>query len=141
MVLVRNRARLGPRQVDMCNSSQYDRLREKWVHEDEVINHRLTWLLVSQTILFAGYGALLRMPEKAMHAEKINDLIVAVPRFGIVTSVLILVSILAATATMYHLKGKNACVEAYGTVTIFGLAASLGLPVVFVLAWVVALRL
>jgi hypothetical protein len=33
--------------------------RERWLHEDDLINHRLTWLLVAQTILFAGCAPLL----------------------------------------------------------------------------------
>ena len=35
--------------------------RERWLHEDDLINHRLTWLLVAQTILFAGCATLLAM--------------------------------------------------------------------------------
>ena len=30
--------------------------RERWWHEDALINHRLTWLLTAQIALFAGYG-------------------------------------------------------------------------------------
>ena len=34
----------------------YDDLREKWKHEDELINKRVTWLLSSQGFLLAAYG-------------------------------------------------------------------------------------
>lgn len=40
---------------------QTEDLREKWTHEDDLINHRITWLFVSQTLLFAGYGLLLQV--------------------------------------------------------------------------------
>jgi hypothetical protein len=34
--------------------------RENRKHEDEFINHRLTWLLASQTLLLGAYGFLSR---------------------------------------------------------------------------------
>ena len=30
--------------------------RERWVHEDILINHRLTWLGVTQGLLFYSFG-------------------------------------------------------------------------------------
>ncbi len=36
----------------------YQDLREKWKHEDHLINQRVTWLLSSQGFLLAGYGGL-----------------------------------------------------------------------------------
>jgi hypothetical protein len=36
----------------------YADLREKWKHEDELINQRVTWLLQSQGFLLASYGAI-----------------------------------------------------------------------------------
>ena len=121
------------------NEDQYKRLRDKWEHEDEVINHRLTWLLVSQTILFAGWGALLEMAQTTQNAEKIGRLIQWVPFFGILTSLLILVSIVAATVAMVHLKSQNASIQADPKATKWGLFAPIGLPVVFIAAWVAAL--
>lgn len=37
-----------------CSSPE--KIRELYVHEDELINHRMTWLGVTQTLLFAAYG-------------------------------------------------------------------------------------
>ena len=43
----------------------YADLREKWKHEDELINQRVTWLLNSQAFLMTAYGivANLRIPK------------------------------------------------------------------------------
>ncbi len=40
----------------------YEDLREKWVHEDDLFNHRVTWLLLSQTLdsPVAGHYALVQ---------------------------------------------------------------------------------
>lgn len=38
--------------------NKYDVLRAKWHAEDELINHRVTWLLVSQSLLFSALAAL-----------------------------------------------------------------------------------
>ena len=38
--------------------SFYNALREQWTHEDNLINHRLMWLILSQGLLFTAYGTL-----------------------------------------------------------------------------------
>lgn len=44
----------------------YKDLREKWIHEDELINQRVTWLLNTQAFFLTSYGILakLRMETK-----------------------------------------------------------------------------
>ena len=36
----------------------YRALREQWTHEDNLINHRLMWLILSEGLLFTAYGTL-----------------------------------------------------------------------------------
>ena len=36
----------------------YRALREQWTHEDNLVNHRLMWLILSQGLLFTAYGTL-----------------------------------------------------------------------------------
>lgn len=36
----------------------YRDLREKWVHEDSLINQRVTWMLNSQALFFGAYGVI-----------------------------------------------------------------------------------
>lgn len=39
----------------------YADLREKWMHEDRLINQRITWLLGSQGFLFPAFGVLAKL--------------------------------------------------------------------------------
>ncbi len=128
----------------MANQAgSYQDLREKWVHEDNLVDHRLTWLLVSQTLMFAGYGVLLdslaRCPS-ANQASHIKRLLTYLPVFGIVTSLLILGSIAAALWAMIILRKRNPDLDVYRGATVLGSLASIGLPLVFAFAWYVALR-
>ena len=36
----------------------YRALREQWTHEDNLVNHRLMWLILSEGLLFTAYGSL-----------------------------------------------------------------------------------
>jgi len=93
-------------------------LREKWSMEDELINHRMTWLLVSQGLLFSAFAALFYAKATALapliqqpsctsvcadvkpQIEKLvsdlGDAILLVPVVGIMVSLTIWVSIFAA---------------------------------------------
>ncbi len=48
----------------------YDDLREKWKHEDNLINQRVTWLLNSQAFLLAAYGVFINF--RLEHTANLN---------------------------------------------------------------------
>lgn len=134
----KNMPRTQARSADMPNNeTKYDRVRSSWVHEDALINHRLTWLLASQSLLFAGYSVLL---EICTATERIERLIWWIPLLGIVTSLLLLVSITAAIAAMWCLRREyhDLRLDVNRATTIAGFVAPISLPVVFVFAWVMA---
>lgn len=62
-------------------------------HEDNLIDHRLTWLATSQTIFFAGY--VLQFTAMAPSSPP-RFLKWGIPLFGIISCLLIYASILAA---------------------------------------------
>jgi hypothetical protein len=66
----------------------YRALREQWTHEDNLVNHRLMWLILSQGLLFTAYGTL----STARH----HWLVVGFPLFGMAVAAVIGVSIFAA---------------------------------------------
>ncbi len=66
----------------------YRALREQWTHEDNLVNHRLMWLILSQGLLFTAYGTL----STAKH----KWLVIGFPFFGMVVAAVIGVSIFAA---------------------------------------------
>lgn len=68
--------------------SFYNALREQWTHEDNLINHRLMWLILSQGLLFTAYGTL--------NVDQHRWLVKGFPVFGMAVSAVIGVSIYAA---------------------------------------------
>ena len=104
---------------------QHELLLSKWLHEDELINHRLTWLTVSQTLLFTVYSALyyaaatvhtaiLQHPQaddRLHNANKllarIEEVIHIVPFIGFWVSLLILIAVIAAVFAMGILKSQH----------------------------------
>ncbi len=66
----------------------YRALREQWTHEDNLVNHRLMWLILSEGLLFTAYGTL--------STAKLHWLVFGFPFFGMAVAALIGVSIFAA---------------------------------------------
>lgn len=66
----------------------YHALREQWTHEDNLVNHRLMWLILSQGLLFTAYGTLTM--------DKHRWLVFGFPVFGMAVAAVIGVSIFAA---------------------------------------------
>jgi hypothetical protein len=48
-------------EVSVAGLEIYRDLREKWVHEDELVNHRVTWLLTSQAFSLSAFGILVKL--------------------------------------------------------------------------------
>ncbi len=92
----------------------YADLREKWKHEDELINRRVTWLLQTQGFLLAAYGVIAninigRKPDQAQAwIERIltpTSLVeVAVPIAALYVLHFLLGGIRAAVRAMVQIK-------------------------------------
>lgn len=109
-------------------------------HEDELINHRLTWLIGSQSLLFAGYALLLAV-EKDKIAISIDKWVAALywlPRLGVAISALVLVGIAAAivASTILKHRYKRKTFGVHWATTCGGWLAALLFPVVFCIAWI-----
>ena len=76
------------RTPDVALWDQYRALREQWTHEDMLVGQRVTWLILSEGLLFTAYGA--------HTAHSISGLALGFPLFGIVVAVLIGVGIFTA---------------------------------------------
>jgi hypothetical protein len=117
----------------------YRALREQWTHEDNLVNHRLMWLILSQGLLFTAYGTL--------STAKLHWLVLGFPFFGLAVSAVIGVSIFAALAAIeevsrqYEDAGLNAlCNLSPGRNTgSRGKLAAQTLPFVFAALWLLAL--
>ena len=78
------------RTPDVALWDQWRALREQWTHEDTLVNHRVSWLILSGGLLFTAYRA------EAAGSE--SWLALAFPLFGILVAALIGVAIHAALA-------------------------------------------
>src|SRR5215207_9741780 len=76
---------------------EYKVVRDKWVHEDNLTNHRLSWLLDSQALLFAAYGVFIAAPPQSAYSSKAQILVILIPILGAVVTLLAGISIVAAT--------------------------------------------
>lgn len=139
----------------MCDSEEQkgSEVFERWVHEDNLINHRLTWLLTSQAFIFSAYGLALKFGGEDICCEsnKFHYVLKAISTLGLVTSTLILIGICAAAYVVYKLwkndplkkeessdkKGHELYTEvANGFVLIGGLSPPILLPFCFIFSWV-----
>lgn len=121
--------------------------REKWVHEDDLINHRLSWLGVTQGLLFAALGFALHEQSALSNdagppmSPLLKLLVNYLPYLGLLTSTLIFIGVLGATIAMIRIK-RIYGLDQYGIsllTTAMGWTCALGLPVSFVIAWVLVL--
>lgn len=96
--------------------------RERWWHEDHLINQRTTWLLTTQGILAGGFGflryriadvlndVLIVIPpgNKNKYVETLNDLSAGLLIIGFVSSLVSFVGIHAAVVAQRNLAAQYA---------------------------------
>jgi len=129
----------SPEVVTLPDWDLYRALREQLTHEDNLVNHRLMWLILSEGLLFTAYGTI--------STARLHWLAYGFPFFGMTVAGVIGVSINAAlTATdevrrRYEESGlARLCnltpSEATGS---RGKWAAQALPFVFGALWVLAI--
>ncbi len=114
-------------------------------HEDDLINHRLTWLLGSQSLLFAGYAVLITKDKEIGKApiapEQFKAAMTWIPYLGIGIAVLILIGIVGAVwaSLILHRRAKTkglvSNVGVYWLTSLCGFLPALLFPVAFMTAW------
>ncbi len=117
----------------------YRALREQLTHEDNLVNHRLMWLILSEGLLFTAYGT--------VTTARLHWLSYGFPFFGMAVAGVIGVSIYAALEATDELRQRY---EASGLDRLCSLTpsertggrgkwAAQALPFVFVALWVLAI--
>ena len=117
----------------------YRAYREQWTHEDNLVNHRLMWLILSEGLLFTAYGTLT--------TAKLHWLVFGFPFFGMAVAAVIGVSIFAALSAadeikrQFHSRGLDAVCSLSPSSHIgnHGTWASKALPFVFGGLWALAM--
>lgn len=127
------------RTPDVALWDQYRALREQWTHEDNLVHHRMSWLLLSSGLMFTAYSN--------MAATGATWLRIGFPFFGMAVAALIGVGIYTALAATDDIKRQfenagltDLCPLApAGHVAQRGRWAAQALPVVFGALWMLAL--
>ena len=128
-----------PLQKNAHDWELYRALREQWTHEDNLVNHRLMWLILSEGLLFTAYGSLA--------TAKLHWLVFGFPFFGMAVAGVIGLSIFAALAAIEEVHSRY---EAAGLSALLPLSpgrhlgargklAAQALPFVFAALWLLAL--
>ena len=128
-----------PRMATAADWDLYRALREQWTHEDNLVNHRLMWLILSEGLLFTAYGT--------VSSAKLHWLVFGFPFFGIAVAALIGVGIFTAYAATAEIRRTfdAAGLERLSRLTPDirsahrGQWAAQGLPFVFGAFWMLAL--
>ncbi len=126
---------------DYDKKAARDRYEHRGEFEHELLNRRVTWLLTSQTILFAAYG--LSFNEKATgdQAKLFRE---SIPELGIILSLIIWIGINAAFISKIlslldfrksHPDFKNEPLGVRSWLTILGYFPDFFIPLVFVFVW------
>ena len=126
----------------------YQIIRHRLEHEDGLIVQRLSWLVASQSFLFSAYAITLNgmVVTGVRYPEQQERFLRLVPAVGLLTCVLIYVTILAAVRSMAGLRAEFLKQHPDGVAGLpplqsarkirdLGFAAPLVLPLVFVAAW------
>ncbi len=130
--------------------------RERWWHEDNLVNQRTTWLLTTQGVLGTAFGFVkYRIAELSFRAIdkpvefKLPDYVETLRVFADCLTAIGLVSALAAWAGIYAAhRAQRALQASHGPylgvtehTTRLGYAVGLSTPMLCIVAWLVALSL
>ncbi|MDE2394989.1 MAG: hypothetical protein KGM91_06080 [Burkholderiales bacterium] len=116
----------------------YRALREQWTHEDNLVNHRMMWLILSQGLLFTAYGGMSGVHHKW--------LVLGFPFFGMAVAAVIGSSIAAAVEAAEAIQREYAAAGLERLCRLSpmpgnrhrGRWAARALPFVFAALWVLA---
>lgn len=137
-------------------AEQWKTARERWVHEDALVNQRMTWLLHSQGLLFAAYGLVAKSvfdgklatasgapatPGAAELAEPLRRVFSLIPVLGIGTCIAIALGVFAAWSAQERVgrdfaRSSRVPVGVSKETTFLGRLTAVLLPLFFVSGWI-----
>jgi hypothetical protein len=127
------------RTPDLALWDHWRALREQWTHEDNLVHARVTWLILSNGLLFTAYGA--------QFTTRLSWLTFGFPFFGMAVAMLIGIGIFTAMSASEEIQRQF---DLAGLVDLCALApaspaahrgrwAAKALPFVFGGLWLLAL--
>lgn len=133
-----------------ANLEMYRILRGEIEHEDQLINHRLSWLVSSQAFMLTAFAITLNAPVlfvNPIYAKLNRILYLLLPFTGMVSALLIYPSILGAIIALQrlqrHSRGRTPTdlppIHGSPLTIILGHCGPLLIPWVFIVTWLVLL--
>jgi hypothetical protein len=130
---------------------EYRIVRSEIEHEDQLINHRLSWLVSSQSFLLTGFAISLNAPVSFLspaHEQVSKKFFHLLPYAGLCTVALIYPTILAAIIAMARLRaharngppGDLPPVQGTRLTLWMGNCGPILIPWIFAATWVALLR-
>ena len=120
------------------------RARDMWLHEDQLINHRIQWLCITQGLLFTAYSLSFQLPD-AVHKTNTSfkDFITVLPAAGVWISLLALTGILSAVAAMVvvYVRSPWKRPGVSWPATVGGLVCAIGIPIMFSFVWLKVMKM
>ena len=132
--------------MDAADYGGVESIRSRLEHEDNLVNHRVSWILTSQAFLLTGYAILLNAsavlrPE--LHARHHSILMTLIPWIGVISVLVLCLPSLERSspcatcerppwfnrdAPLTHIHGRQ-------ITRWLGLSAPLLIPPVFLFTW------
>ena len=110
-------------------------------HEDGVINHRLTWLLAGQPLLFLAYvtvaGSTAQRPAGGYN-RALDEALIWIPRVGCGMATAVLLGVIGAALAIRKLTKLRATGHGAGVsflTTLLGLTPPVAIPLLLAYAW------
>lgn len=133
-------------QTDIRPEAEYSdqRARDMWVHEDQLINHRIQWLCITQGLLFTAYSLSFQLPEAVHNTNaSFQDFITVLPAAGVWISLLALAGILSAVMAMgfVYVRSPWKRPGVTWTATVGGLVCAIGIPIMFSFVWLKVMKM
>jgi hypothetical protein len=93
---------------DLNRAQYYELIRNQIEHEDQTVNQRVIWQIISQAFFFGAYASLVTAPQQArdpVFQALQQFLLWAMPVAALLAGLLTYMSILASLRTMAYLRG------------------------------------
>jgi hypothetical protein len=131
-------------------NEKLEALRRRIEHEDNLVNQRLSWLVASQAFMLTAFAISLNAPLTSRlpsYTAANSALIALLPYVAIACVVIILFTLAGAIWSMKTLRIQAAAitlpndlpVQSKRAIRGLGLAAPIGIPIVFLIFWVVVI--
>jgi hypothetical protein len=134
----------------MVMNEKLEALRRRIEHEDNLVNQRLSWLVASQAFMLTAFAIALNAPpnaQTAAYAAASQRLVSFLPLAGIACIVIIGFTVAGAIWSMRLLRKQASAitlpndlpVQSPAPIRALGLFAPIGIPLVFLVLWLVIL--